>query len=204
MKEHFAKPGDVGLIYTDEAGKYHILALSPEQHQALQLFVASLTKEQPAVMADKYEVVIRKKPNPTLKLHYYGTSLAAVGHYFWNISENGKELIAWNFNGWDILPFHIETLVPTATGAKTAYGVVTDNTGLATTYLAFAGSPSDKRPGSVSVFFSAGEHSEEEMTEAIKKTTICPLILKLAAKNVDYTSESQADQERINAIINNE
>lgn len=39
MKEHFAQPGDVGLIYTDEAGNYHILALSPEQHQALQLFV---------------------------------------------------------------------------------------------------------------------------------------------------------------------
>lgn len=28
MKEHFAQTGDVGLIYTDEAGNYHILALS--------------------------------------------------------------------------------------------------------------------------------------------------------------------------------
>lgn len=202
MKEHFAQPGDVGLIYTDEAGKYHILALSPEQHKALQIYVASLTSNQPAIMADKYEVIIRKKPNPTLKLHYYGTSLASVGHYFWNISENGKELISWNFNGWDILPFHIEKLVPTETGAKTAYGIVEDKTGLATTYLAFTGSPSDKRAGSVSVFFTAGEHSENEMIEAINNTQICPLILKLVANNVDYTAEAQSDQDRINAIIN--
>ena len=202
MEENFAQPGEVGLIYTDEAGEYHILALSPEQHQALQLFVSSLTKGQPAITADKYEVIIRKKPNPALKLNYYGTSLASAGHYFWKISENGKELISQIYNIADVLPFDVEKIVPTETGAKTAYGVVVDNTGLATTYLAFCGSPADKRGGSVSVFFSAGEHSENEMIKAINNTLVCPLILKLVAKNVDYTKESQADQERIKAIIN--
>lgn len=64
MKEHFAQPGDVGLIYTDEAGNYHILALSPEQHQALQLFVSAMTEDEPAVKADRFEVIIREKKNP--------------------------------------------------------------------------------------------------------------------------------------------
>lgn len=35
MSEQFAKPGEVGLIYTDENGKYHLLGLRPEQHQFL-------------------------------------------------------------------------------------------------------------------------------------------------------------------------
>ena len=38
MSELFAQPGEVGLIYTDENGDYHLLALSVEQHRILQLF----------------------------------------------------------------------------------------------------------------------------------------------------------------------
>ena len=61
MKASFAKPGDVGLIYTDDSGNYHLLALSPEQHQALQLFVSAMTQDEPAVKVDNFEVVIKEK-----------------------------------------------------------------------------------------------------------------------------------------------
>lgn len=202
MKEHFAQPGDVGLIYTDEAGNYHILALSPEQHQALQLFVSDMTKDEPAVKADRFEVIIREKENPKLDLRYYGTSLGANGHFFWKITDNGHRLTGWQFNGWDILPFHIETVVPTENNAWTDYKVVTDKTGLATTYLAFFGSPQDDRVGSVSVFFSAGQHSEEDMIKAIKEAPICRMILQTVSEKWHYDKVRGKDYDRICKIIN--
>lgn len=61
MNINYASPGDVGLIYTDENGAYHLLALSRHQHKALNIFVRALTQEQPAVMADEFEVVIKRK-----------------------------------------------------------------------------------------------------------------------------------------------
>lgn len=61
MSEQFAKPGEVGLIYTDENGNYHLLGLKPEQHQLLQSFVKSMTREQPAVQVEKYEIIIRER-----------------------------------------------------------------------------------------------------------------------------------------------
>ena len=64
MSELFAQPGEVGLIYTDENGDYHLLALSVEQHRILQLFVSGLTKEQPSIKADNYKVTIQKQSAP--------------------------------------------------------------------------------------------------------------------------------------------
>ena len=61
MNINYASPGDVGLIYTDENSSYHLLALSRHQHEALNIFVRALTQEQPAIMADEFEVVIKKK-----------------------------------------------------------------------------------------------------------------------------------------------
>lgn len=56
-KISYADPGDVGLIYTDTNG----LALSRDQHEALNIFVRCLTKSQPAIICDNYEVIIREK-----------------------------------------------------------------------------------------------------------------------------------------------
>ncbi|MCM0717327.1 hypothetical protein NBH15_03450 [Parabacteroides sp. W1-Q-101] len=61
MNINYASPGDVGLIYTDENGAYHLLALSRHQHEALNIFVRALTQEQPTIMAEDFEVIIRKK-----------------------------------------------------------------------------------------------------------------------------------------------
>lgn len=60
-KISYADPGDVGLIYTDTNGNYHILALSRDQHEVLNIFVGCLTKSQPAIICDNYEVIIREK-----------------------------------------------------------------------------------------------------------------------------------------------
>lgn len=201
MKASFAKPGDVGLIYTDDSGNYHLLALSPEQHQALQLFVSAMTQDEPAVKVDNFEVVIREKENPRLDLRYYGTSLCANGHYFWKTGDNGHRLIGWNFNGWDILPFRIDSVVPTGENRWTDYNVVKDNTGLETTYLAFFGSPYDDRVGSVSVFFSAGRHSEESMVKAIKEAPICRMILQAVCEKWHYDKVGGLDYSRISKII---
>lgn len=51
-KISYADPGDVGLIYTDTNGNYHILALSRDQHEALNIFVGCLTKSHPAIICD--------------------------------------------------------------------------------------------------------------------------------------------------------
>ena len=47
-KFSYAAPGEVGLLYTDEQGGYHI-------------FVSALTKEQPALKVDQFEVIIKEK-----------------------------------------------------------------------------------------------------------------------------------------------
>jgi len=60
-KFSYAAPGEVGLLYTDEQGGYHLLALSKEQHRALNIFVSALTKEQPALKVDQFEVIIKEK-----------------------------------------------------------------------------------------------------------------------------------------------
>lgn len=57
----YASPGEVGLLYTDEQGDFHLLALSKEQHRALNIFVSALTKEQPALKVDQFEVIIKDK-----------------------------------------------------------------------------------------------------------------------------------------------
>lgn len=61
MSKQFAKPGEVGLIYTDENGKYHLLGLKPEQHQLLQSFVKSMTREEPAIQIEEYEITIKER-----------------------------------------------------------------------------------------------------------------------------------------------
>ncbi len=46
-KYTYADPGYVGLIYTDINGSYYLLALSRNQHEALNIFVSVLTKDKP-------------------------------------------------------------------------------------------------------------------------------------------------------------
>lgn len=44
-----AKPGDVTLIYNTKAGG-HPVALTQQQHDILQLFIAGLSKDEPLVV----------------------------------------------------------------------------------------------------------------------------------------------------------
>ncbi|WP_195375383.1 hypothetical protein [Parabacteroides leei] len=60
-KFSYAEPGEVGLIYTDEQGNCSLLALSKDQHRALNIFVSTLTEKQPALKANQFEVIIREK-----------------------------------------------------------------------------------------------------------------------------------------------
>lgn len=200
MSEQFAKPGEVGLIYTDDKGKHHLLALRTEQHQVLQAFVHSLTKDEPAIQVENFEVFIREKSKTPLKLIYFGTNISSAGHYFWNVSADGNTIIARHFSE-EILPFDIERIVPTDRGEKTLYTVFTDTSGFPITVLAFEGSPYDKRGGCKSVFLSAGEHSEDDMIEAIKKSPVCTLILKEVARTSGYSKAAETDINRIEKII---
>lgn len=52
---------NIGLILRNEKGEYHVLALSLQQHRLLNMFVNTITKREPAKIALRCKIEIKKE-----------------------------------------------------------------------------------------------------------------------------------------------
>lgn len=111
------------------------------------------------------------------ELYYYGTTLTAVGHYLFDITDGGfYRPVYLSFNTVD--PNIEKLLVPTKLGYSQyhlwTHGIYNF------TGIFFNGSPCDKRSNCRSVFFMRGAMPEKALWDVINKNTLaCKIIQEI-------------------------
>lgn len=111
-------------------------------------------------------------------MYYFGTSLTEHGHYQWELTEGGMSSIR------DIrdLPFNPEGITKNLQNGKVVYFQ-----GGGYTAIAIAGSCTDQRPGSVSVFFVKELISFNDMRLRISETRTALHIIHQMKFKIDWS-----------------
>jgi hypothetical protein len=111
-------------------------------------------------------------------MHYYGTNFKECGHYFWDITYS-----EFKHDWLDIiqLGFNPEKLnVEKRIGATTLHGIN------GYSICRIEGSCTDKRSGSISVFFIKEQLNASDLINKIKSNKLAMSIINSISANVEF------------------